>query len=150
MNDKIFISIASYRDKQLIPTIKDCINKSKNPKRLVFGICWQHDEEENLDEFKNKNNFKILDIDYRESKGACWARNKIQDFYNGEKFYLQLDSHHRFLNNWDDHLIKMINDLKCDKPLLTGYCTVLDINNDQKLDNKPLKIVGYENFHSEF
>lgn len=149
MNDKIFISIASYRDKQLIPTIKDCINKAKDPERLVFGLCWQHDEEENLDEFKNNPNFKILDIDYRESKGACWARNKIQEFYNGEKFYLQLDSHHRFLNHWDDHLINMINGLKCDKPLLTGYCTVLDVNNDQKLDNNPLKIVGYENFHSD-
>ena len=38
---KIFIQIASYRDPQLVPTIKDCIEKAKNPKNLVlitFGI----------------------------------------------------------------------------------------------------------------
>lgn len=149
MNDKIFVSIASYRDKQLLPTIKDCLNKSKYPENLIFGICWQHGEEENLEEFKNNKNFKILDIDYRDSKGACWARNKIQDFYQGEKYYLQLDSHHRFLKDWDDILIKMINDLNCEKPLITGYCTVLDITKDQKLDNNPLKIVGFEDFHSD-
>jgi hypothetical protein len=31
-NNKIFIQIASYRDPQLIPTIKDCIAKARNPK----------------------------------------------------------------------------------------------------------------------
>jgi hypothetical protein len=41
-NGKIFIQIASYRDPQLIPTIKDCIEKAKNPKKLVFSIAWQH------------------------------------------------------------------------------------------------------------
>ena len=38
----IFIQIASYRDPQLLPTIKDCISKAKYPENLRFGICWQH------------------------------------------------------------------------------------------------------------
>ena len=41
-NRKIFVQIPSYRDPQLIPTIKNCIDKSKNPKKLVFSIAWQH------------------------------------------------------------------------------------------------------------
>lgn len=149
MSEEIFISIASYRDKQLIPTVKDCLNKAHFPKNLVFGICWQHDEEESIDEIKNDKRFKILDINFTESRGACWARNKVQDLYNGEKYYLQLDSHHRFLPNWDDHLIKMIKNLDSKKPMLTGYCSVLDVNNDQKLENNPLKIVGYEDFSKD-
>jgi hypothetical protein len=52
---KIFVQIASYRDPELIPTIKDCIDKAKHPENLVFAIGWQHDESENLDEFKNDN-----------------------------------------------------------------------------------------------
>lgn len=148
-NDKIFISIASYRDKQLIPTIKDCINKSKYPNNLVFGLCWQHDEKESLEEFHKDNRFRILDIDYTKSRGACWARNSIQNLYDGEKYYLQLDSHHRFIRDWDQILIDMIRNLKSDKPILTGYCTVLDIANDQKLNNSPLKIVAFEDFSTD-
>ena len=103
-NGKIFIQIAAYRDKQLLPTIKDCIEKAKNPKKLVFSIAWQHsleDEWDNLDEYKKDKRFKIIDIDYKDSQGACWARNKLQKQYDGEEYTLQLDSHHRFVQDWD-------------------------------------------------
>lgn len=103
-NKKIFIQIASYRDPELNNTLKDCIEKSENPDNLVFSICWQHskdDEWDNLDLYKDDPRFKIIDVDYRESKGACWARNTLQQQYDGEQYTLQLDSHHRFIENWD-------------------------------------------------
>ena len=68
--DKIFVQIASYRDPELIPTIKDCIAKAKYPKRLTFGICWQHsidDEWDTLDEYKDDPRFRIIDIDYKDA-----------------------------------------------------------------------------------
>ena len=71
--DTIFISIASYRDKELVPTIKDCLNQAQYPDRLRFTICWQHSKEDkwdNLDEFKNDRRFNIIDIDYKDSRGA--------------------------------------------------------------------------------
>ena len=114
-NNKIFIQIASYRDPQLIPTIKDCLAKAKNPKNLVFSIAWQHAEEDvwdNLDEYMFDKRFKIVDIDYRTSQGACWARNELQKNYDGEEYTLQLDSHHRFVENWDEECIKMIKHLQ--------------------------------------
>ena len=83
-NQKIFIQIASYRDPQLLSTIKDCLAKAKNPKKLVFSIAWQHSLEDtwdNLDEYKDDKRFKIVDINYLESKGACWARNSLQQNY---------------------------------------------------------------------
>jgi hypothetical protein len=131
--ETIFISIASYRDPELIPTIKDCIANAKNPKRLRFGICWQHDETESLDEFKDDSRFKIIDVPYSYSKGTCWARNMVQELYDGETYYLQLDSHHRFTKNWDDTLLKMFKALKKDgykKPLLTAYLPGFDPKND--------------------
>jgi len=135
-NGKIFIQIASYRDPQLISTIKDCIENAKNPKKLVFSIAWQHSEEDewdNLDEFKKDKRFRIVDINYKESKGACWARNTLQQNYIDEEYTLQLDSHHRFKQNWDDELIKMYKQLKKkghEKPLLTGYVSSFDPDND--------------------
>ena len=47
---KIFIQIASYRDPQLIPTIKDCLSNAKHPENLVFGICRQYHPEDGFDD----------------------------------------------------------------------------------------------------
>lgn len=135
-NGKIFIQIASYRDPQLLQTLRDCIENAEKPDRLVFSICWQHsndDEWDNLGEFKDDPRFKIIDIDYRESKGACWARNMLQQQYNDEQYTLQLDSHHRFTKNWDTTLIGMVKQLQKKghtKPLLTGYISSFDPDND--------------------
>jgi glycosyltransferase involved in cell wall biosynthesis len=130
--NSIFIQIASYRDPQLVPTIIDMLDKSKYPDNLTIGISWQHSPEDSwdsLDEFKNDIRFKIIDINYKESKGVCWARNKVQSLYSGQKYTLQLDSHHRFAQNWDETLIQMLCDLQNDgysKPLITSYIPSFD------------------------
>jgi len=146
-NSKIFIQIASYRDPQLLPTLRDCISKSKYPDNLVFSISWQHsveDEWDTLKEFENDERFKIIDIDYRDSKGACWARNKLQQQYTDEEYTLQIDSHHRFIENWDEELILMFNQLKdkgVEKPLITSYISSYDPDNDpQGRVNVPWKM----------
>lgn len=132
----IFIQIASYRDPQLLPTLKDCIDKAKSPENLRFGIAWQHckdDNWDNLDEYIYDNRFKIIDIDYKDSEGVCWARNLIQNLYQGEDYTLQLDSHHRFVQNWDEILIDMLTGLQNKgyaKPLLTSYIPSFDPDND--------------------
>ena len=135
-NKKIFVQIASYRDPQLLPTLRDCIANAKHPENLVFSIAWQHsidDTWDNLYEYKDDERFKILDIDYRDSKGACWARNLLQQQYDGEEYTLQLDSHHRFVQNWDEELINMLKELQnkgFSKPLLTSYIPSFDPDND--------------------
>lgn len=132
-NGKIFIQIAAYRDPQLIPTIKDCIANAKWPENLIFCIAWQHGPEEKIDELKNMVNVKIIDIPHLESKGACWARNQIQQRYTDEEYTLQLDSHHRFVKDWDELVIGMYKQLQAKghaKPLLTGYIPSFDPDND--------------------
>ena len=122
--DKIFIQIASYRDPQLVPTVKDCISNAKWPENLHFCIAWQHSDDEKIDEIACLPNVTIIDIPYLDSKGACWARNQIQKRYKEEEYTLQLDSHHRFVKNWDELVIGMYKDLQSKgypKPLLTSY-----------------------------
>ena len=132
----IFIQIASYRDPQLLLTLKDCIAKAKYPDNLRFGIAWQHSSEDSWDdisEFKNDSRFSILDIDYKDSKGACWARNEIQQLYKEEKYTLQLDSHHRFAQDWDKIMVDMVKSLQKaghKKPLITSYIPSFDPDND--------------------
>ena len=53
--------------------------------------------------------------------------------YKDEEYTLQIDSHMRFEKNWDDEFIKMIVDLQSKgykKPLLTGYVSSFDPDND--------------------
>jgi hypothetical protein len=53
-SNTIFIQIASYRDPQLLPTLKDMLDKADHPENLRVGICWQHsdkDEWDTLDEY---------------------------------------------------------------------------------------------------
>jgi len=147
-NNKIFIQIASYRDPELLPTIKDCISKAKHPENLVFSISWQHSKDDlwdNLDEYKNDPRFKIIDVDYLDSRGACWARNLLQLNYTDEDYTLQLDSHHRFVENWDEECITMIKQLQKKghkKPLLTGYIPSYDPANDPGARiNTPWKMI---------
>lgn len=124
---KIFVSIASYRDPELLPTLRDLISKAKYPENLKICIAWQHSLEDtwdNLDEFKDDPRFNIVDIDHMSSQGTCWARHLVHEQYSKETYYLQLDSHHRFEENWDDTCIKMIKQLQkkgYKKPLLTAY-----------------------------
>jgi glycosyltransferase involved in cell wall biosynthesis len=133
---KIFIQIASYRDPELVKTVKSAIENSKNPKNLVFGIARQFhpdDKFDDLSEYKDDKRFRVLDIPYLESQGACWARNQIQQLYKDEKYTLQIDSHMRFAPNWDEEMINMVKQLQKKghkKPLLTGYVSSFDPDND--------------------
>jgi len=133
MEETIFIQIAAYRDPQLVPTVLSCITNAKHPERLHFCIGWQHSEDENIDTLKNFANIQILDIPYKEAKGACWIRNLIQQQYKGETYTLQLDSHHRFVKDWDELVVGMLKQLQAkghSKPLLTGYISSFDPEND--------------------
>ena len=99
--DTIFIQIASYRDPQLLPTIKDCIKNAKNPQNLHFCVAWQFDEDERLktetELLSISDNIKIIHIPYKQSKGACWARNLIQQNYIKENMYKYINEHIYYL-----------------------------------------------------
>jgi glycosyltransferase involved in cell wall biosynthesis len=119
--NRIFIQIASYRDPELVPTIRHCISKAKYPERLTFGICWQRDETESLEELTDNKAIRVIDVNYTESKGACWARNLTQSLYDGEEFTMQIDSHSRFIQDWDVVLLEIWSSLNDPKAILTCY-----------------------------
>lgn len=153
--DTIFIQIASYRDPQLLPTLKDMLDKADHPENLRIGISWQHhpdDTWDTLDEYKDDKRFRILDIPYQESKGVCWARNKVQSLYDGEKYTLQLDSHHRFEQSWDTTLIDMLKSLQKEghkKPLITAYIPSFDPENDPQARIKDPWKMNFDRFIPE-
>jgi hypothetical protein len=134
---KIFIQVAAYRDPQLIPTIEDALHKARYPENLVWSIARQYHPADKFDDLSKYESipqvFKVLNIPHEESQGVCWARHLTQQLYDGEEYTLQIDSHMRFAKDWDMELIDMIKNLQdkgYKKPLLTGYVSSFDPDND--------------------
>lgn len=148
--DEIFVQIPSYRDDQLIYTIQSLLNNAHDSTRLNISICWQHEELEMLPkEILELKNINIIDIDYRESKGANWARSIVQKNWKNEPYTLLIDSHIRFSKKWDIKLINMLLELQnsgVSKPILTGYPPPFEPESFPKnRSNYPLKmyVEGY-------
>lgn len=145
--DKIFIQIASYRDPQLVPTIEDMIAKAKYPENLTFGLCWQYDETEPVDMFDGNPQFRVSKHHYSESQGLGWARHITNTLYDNEEFTLQIDSHHRFVQDWDVIVLEDFNQalMVAEKPIITTYCTPFDPTADESTWNPvPCLMSQYE------
>lgn len=125
--ETILVHLPSYRDPEIIPTIEDALAKAKYPERIHFGICRQYHPEDGFDDlsrFENDERFHIIEVLYSEAKGLPWARAQINDnLLTDQDYILQLDSHHRFAEDWDETLIDMHNALEADgyKPILAAY-----------------------------
>ncbi len=117
---RIFISVASYRDRQLGPTLEDCLAKARFPDRLSFGVCWQHGSDEAAPEVLGDPRCRVIDVDWRVSRGSWWARAQTTALWQGEDWFLQLDAHHRFARGWDQVLLEQAAATGSERPLLTA------------------------------
>ena len=137
-NPKIFVSIASYCDKQLIPTIKDCLKQASNPGNVVIGVHLQDTIEAKKElEDESIENLKIIFTPKDESKGVVWARNKIKnELLEGEDFFLQIDAHSRFKTGWDDILVQQLESFEEPNVVLTTYPNHFEISDDKRVFEK--------------
>ncbi|MCT4710925.1 UDP-N-acetylglucosamine-transferase [Enterobacteriaceae bacterium H11S18] len=142
-DQSIFISIASYRDAELVPTLLDMVENAHQPASLKIAVCWQHDDDEtifnvpgitfvkktthnglDLYTFKCKGaRINVLSVHYCQSRGACWARHLAESLYQGEDYFLQIDSHCRFVDKWDAEMVTILENLRhqSEKPILSTY-----------------------------
>lgn len=135
---KIFIQIASYRDRELLPTLNNLLSNARYPENLTFGLVWQRNKEDawdNLGKYASDKRFRIMDVDYRDSGGMGWARSKTQSLYDNETYTMQLDGHMRFAKHWDKQLLEMMNNLhkRSNKPFLTAYAFQYEPSDDKNL-----------------
>ena len=110
MTATIFVQIAAYRDPDLPATLHNLIERAAQPERLQFGICLQlGDNDPNhwgTNAFPDHPLISVCSFRASDSLGACWARRQAQSFYGGEDFLLQIDSHMRAVERWDELLLK--------------------------------------------
>ncbi len=143
----IFLSIAAYCDTQLIPTIDDALREASNPERIILGVHLQDTDiarKELLDQ--NYLNLKLIYTPKEQAEGAVWARNRIKrELYCGEDYFMQIDSHSRFKNNWDNLLINQFESIQEDRVVLTTYPNHFEISDEdrsylQLTNHSPLRI----------
>jgi hypothetical protein len=139
-NNLIFVSIAAYRDPQLVPTLVDCMKKANNPDLLRFGVCWQRDADDPPLTLRDDPRLCILDVNWRDSKGACWARAEIMKLWQGEDWFLQVDSHCRFLSGWDTVLLRTMTETGADKPIVSTYATPFTPGENEVLRDGPMQM----------
>lgn len=120
---KIFVQIASYRDDELVRTIRSCLKNARHPERLTFGICLQYDDhtKHSIDEYRKDDRFRIQDMPWQEARGAGYARYICNNLWREESFTLQVDAHTRFAQSWDESLIDQWQACGDDKAVLSVY-----------------------------
>lgn len=111
----IFVQIASYNDDELPKTIKDCIEKSSSTNEIFFGV---HECYEDVQFVSESSRIRYSSSKAPKHAGVGSGRYLANKHYNGEDYYLQIDSHSRFMQNWDTLLIDNLekhysNGVKC-------------------------------------
>jgi hypothetical protein len=148
----IFVSVAAYREFDLVNTLRDMLAQAEDASRLRICVCWQHAAGDSLDGLDADPRIVVIDVPYAESRGVCWARNLIQQRYAGETYTLQIDGHHRFAPHWDSRMIRMVEQLReegISKPILTGYAPGFEPWNDPQGRTNAVWGLGLDRFEAE-
>jgi hypothetical protein len=140
--ETIYCSVASYRDPECAATVEDLYARALNPERLRVAILDQRvpnstdsvcsepaipceqDATQALCQYRHLIDYFSMDAAL--AVGPVFARHAAQRFYRGEYYAMQLDSHVRMTEGWDDDIIKQWKSANNEYAVLSTY--VSDLN----------------------
>ena len=158
----IYVSVASYRDPECQPTVDDIFLRAEYPERLRVAIVEQRVEGEDDDIIPNCGKpLKPCEVDPKQpmckyshlvdvfvvpavlSIGPVFARHLANRMYRGEYFAMQVDSHVRFIRNWDSSLLSQWESAKNEMAIITTYLSDLTdsidpVTFENKHPNRPI------------
>lgn len=114
----IFVQMVSYKNFEVVNTVRDCIEKAKDKEGLHFGLCLQQDDE--IAAELNHPRIKLERVAAKQSQGHGWARAKAQFFYDGQDYTLQIESGCRFAEGWDEQLIDALKIVGSERAMITN------------------------------
>jgi hypothetical protein len=87
-----------------------------------------------------------LFVNFIDARGACWARHTAQSLYHNEEYFLQIDSHSWFDENWDELCIELMhsNFTPNPKKLYSGYARGFEFINGKPTDTSGTKDLIYQ------
>ena len=121
----LFISIAAYCDPVLGFTLARARASATRPQDLHFGVVDQSPQPPPASTLAllapARLSYQRIDPVY--ARGPCWARALAMALYDGEDWYLQIDSHMDFEPGWDQRLVAQARALAAESPrlVITAY-----------------------------
>eukprot|EP01060_Flectonema_neradi_P040642 TRINITY_DN9356_c0_g1_i1.p1 TRINITY_DN9356_c0_g1~~TRINITY_DN9356_c0_g1_i1.p1 ORF type:complete len:423 (+),score=65.99 TRINITY_DN9356_c0_g1_i1:164-1432(+) len=149
LNDRrIFISVAAFRDSECQDTLRSLFNKAKYPHRLFAGVVCQRDysiaeeicvpPEWSTPNCTNcyPNNIYLHEFEAKDAKGPTYARYLASLLYKDQDYFMMIDSHNLFVQDWDVKLIDLHD--RCDSPkcVLSVYPMGLTENDKTPLEGR--------------
>lgn len=134
----IFVSIPSYRDPQCQHTVANMFEKAAQPDRVFAGLCLQYDAAVDASCFDVPAPYpaqvRSVHIPHVEARGPTWARHLAAQLYRDERYVLQIDSHMRFEERWDETLINSLEQARkvSKKPVITTYPPAFELDGSIK------------------
>lgn len=133
--ETIYCSVASYRDPECTLTVEDLYARAKHPDRIRVAIIDQRvdgdticsqppkpcEEDPNQALCKYRHLIDVYEVDARYAVGPVFARHLAHRHYRGEYFAMQIDSHVRFTEHWDDDIVLQWKQAKNEMAVLTTY-----------------------------
>lgn len=120
--DRIFVSVAAFRDPECHRTVAELFEKAAHPERIHVGLIWQLDAQADAAYLEpplpRRGQIRELRFDWREGLGVTWARFLAQALWRGEEYFLQIDSHMKFEEGWDRILVEDLRGLPSQKPII--------------------------------
>ena len=119
----VFVQVAAYHDFELGKTLVDVLTKSSGEHDIFFGVhlCQHQNKEVFVPPIPN---LKLEESMAPDNIGVGVSRSIANSLYEGQDYYLQIDSHTRMYRNWDSSLISLAEKYMSDgvsRPLFTTY-----------------------------
>lgn len=125
----IFVSVPSYRDDECKDTVWDMYDKADRPEAIFAGVVQQnkYEEEDCFDKCpdckrrKDSGHIRVKNYDFSEARGPCFARYQASKLWSGEEYFMEIDSHTRFVRGWDSILMEQLRACGDPKAIIAGY-----------------------------
>ena len=144
----IFLSVASYRDENCPNTLQWAYEKAKHPEKLFVGLVQQNCEKDCVSgvmddgnvvsappdvdcyqvfcdgtgkQYCENDQIRVLNVAESESLGPYAARYFASKLWFGEQWYMQIDTHMTFAQDWDATSVEMLQKAPSDKPIISHY-----------------------------
>lgn len=141
----IYIAIPSLDDTELVPTVLNAFEAAKYPERVFIGVSllaqdkWREkDFISATQKYKSNIRFEYIHLN-KNTKNMLLVgngRKRVLDLYSNEDYFLQVDAHAMFAQDWDADLIdaheRASKFVKNDKVVLTAYSGYYAYDNDGK------------------
>ena len=116
--------------------------EAKHPDRIFVGVVWQIDPEADgycfEKSFADHAQVRSLYLHHGDAKGPCFARALAQTLWRGETYFLQIDSHMRFVQDWDEMLLTDLKSCPSSKPILSTYPPPYELGGPTPTNREPL------------